>query len=201
MQRRSPLSTDAVTIGREHGVPLLGHEIASPVANIDTVPSMNLTQKAFNTKFHVTEEAFRDLARFEARMKLCEGRGRRSQRRWQGALAFLLAVLVYCSYCIATNTRTTPQGTPLQSPLHVFGLTTTLSIFIIFAASGALRAKILDASAHVDRCNASLAPFNMRFSPSRGLGFAKKVPPEFQEAYERYRDKERVNPEDVDCSD
>ncbi|KAJ3154527.1 hypothetical protein HDU86_004656 [Geranomyces michiganensis] len=201
MQRRSPLSAEAVTIGRPHGVPLLGHEIASPVANVDTVPSMNLTQKSFDTKFHVTEEAFKDLARFEARLKLTEGRGRRSQRRWQTALALLLVVLLYCSYRIVTNTRTTPQGTPLQSPLHVFGLTTTLSIFIIFTASGALRAKILDASAHIDRCNASLAPFNMRFSPNRGLAFAKKVPPEFQEAFERYRDNQRIDPQDVDCSD
>ncbi|KAJ3010965.1 hypothetical protein HKX48_007092 [Thoreauomyces humboldtii] len=74
------LSEDAVTIGRAH-VPLLGREIASPVANVDTVPYMNVPPSLFETRFHAKEDAFKV------------------------AVFLFFAVLAWCAFRILTNDK------------------------------------------------------------------------------------------------
>ncbi|TPX56399.1 hypothetical protein PhCBS80983_g04558 [Powellomyces hirtus] len=198
-------SLESVTIGREH-VPLLGRpDLASPVANVDTVPSMNIPRAAFEKRFHATEEAFKDLARFESRLRHNELKGRRSQLRWQVGISLLFLLLAYCSFRIfltthdphhphPSTTASSPQQQqqqriPAQTTWHVLGATLALSALIIFWTSGSFRAKIVDASYHTTRCNNALRPFNMHLNttPNHHLAFGPKVPPEFRTAYARFR--------------
>ncbi|KAI8826257.1 uncharacterized protein EV422DRAFT_159796 [Fimicolochytrium jonesii] len=213
---RSPLTTASVSLGPAHTPSSHSQAEAdmeqneddfassSPVANVDTVPSMNIPRSAFERRFHAKEEAFRDLSRFEEQLRSRLNDARTEQRRWQAGVLLLFLLLAWSTYRIVTNDKVNERGIPQQSSWHVFGVTVPLSAFIILLASGSMRAKLLSARIYTRRCNNALRPFNMQIghsdssqppqttskdTPKDALSFLWKVPPEFREGYRQFRER------------
>ncbi|TPX64272.1 hypothetical protein SpCBS45565_g05989 [Spizellomyces sp. 'palustris'] len=185
------MSEDSVTLGRDHMPSAVASttEIDSPVANVDTVPSMNIPRSAFEKKFHAKEDAFKDLTRFEERLRFNMYKRRRSETYWGVGFSILFIILLWCLYQIFTNKRVDEQGISIPNSWHVFGVTVLVSAITIFVTTGTLRTTMLYSTRYIQRCNSALRPFNMEFNKDRkgGISFLQKVPPEFQDGYEKYR--------------
>ncbi|KAI9104743.1 hypothetical protein DFS34DRAFT_645442 [Phlyctochytrium arcticum] len=172
MSRIKPFTEANVRIGSSH-VPsniasaLAGsREIPSPVANVDTVPSMNIPHSAFEKKFHANHDAFK-----------------------AGFAALLLVAMSYAYRHFTEARQRVSQDDRSPNKWQPLGFTILVTAVILFTSGSMIRAKLFPLAMYNERCNNSLRPFNMHFNRDKkgGIAFLSKVPKEYQTAFERYR--------------
>ncbi|KAI9288363.1 Spo7-like protein-domain-containing protein [Umbelopsis sp. AD052] len=146
-------------------------------------PSADQVSKVTNR--HMDTATYRDLVIFEERLR---GNMRRLQRRktkYEAILVLFVVLIAYFSYAVFIH----PSSISLLVIFNKICLFGVVMLAFLFFWSGMYREKVVYAAKFVPHCNKALRSFNLHFNRDDNgqLSFYKKIPKQFQEGFNAYR--------------
>ncbi|CAO3670784.1 unnamed protein product [Umbelopsis vinacea] len=148
-------------------------------------PPPSAEQVSQVTNRHMDNATYRDLVIFEERLRGNMRRLQRRKKKYEAILVLFVVLIAYFAYAVFIH----PSSISLLvifNKLCLFGI--VLLVFLFFW-TGMYREKVVYAAKFVPHCNKALRSFNLHFNRDDNgqLSFYKKIPKQFQEGFNSYR--------------
>ncbi|KAH8551071.1 Spo7-like protein-domain-containing protein [Umbelopsis sp. PMI_123] len=134
---------------------------------------------------HMDTATYRDLVIFEERLRGNMRRLQRRKKKYEAILVLFVVLIAYFSYAVFIH----PSSISLLVIFNKICLFGVVMLSFLFFWSGMYREKIVYAAKFVPHCNKALRSFNLHFNRDGNgqLSFYKKIPKQFQEGFNAYR--------------